>query len=408
MSPSRLIVTLLACGTLVACEPPTEPDFDALSAHRARGTPVPHDLFERYAALGNSITAGVQSNGINDSTQAESYAILLARAFGLDIGSEFNPPSLTSPGCPPPLVNVFAGERVDGGLGTDCFGRTEPGALIHNVAVPGAKVIDVLSNTDPRSNPNPLTALLLEGKTQMEIVQALAPTFVTVWIGNNDVLGAAVVGDPTLATPVRLFAKDYHALVHRLRRAKVRGGVLVGVAQVTGIPFFSPGAAYWQVAQLGAFPPTLTVLANCGPDAAGGVGEATLVPFGYGFGVLLAQAAQGTPVTLDCENDPPVLTGSEILELTETVDKYNRIIARAAHRMGWVYWDPNPWLNSLSAAGEVPLFPNTTGLDAVIRPFGDWFSRDGVHPSGLAHQDLAARVLKAIEARYGKRVLIAD
>ena len=43
---------------------------------------VPVDpLFERYVSMGNSITAGFQSGGINDSTQLQSYAVLLAQAM---------------------------------------------------------------------------------------------------------------------------------------------------------------------------------------------------------------------------------------------------------------------------------------------------------------------------------------
>ena len=45
-------------------------------------TNVPVDrLFERYVAMGNSITAGFQSAGINDSTQSRSYAVLLAQSM---------------------------------------------------------------------------------------------------------------------------------------------------------------------------------------------------------------------------------------------------------------------------------------------------------------------------------------
>src|SRR5439155_18127956 len=42
-------------------------------------TPV-DPLFDRYVSMGNSITAGFQSAGINDSTQSQSYAVLLARS----------------------------------------------------------------------------------------------------------------------------------------------------------------------------------------------------------------------------------------------------------------------------------------------------------------------------------------
>ena len=43
-------------------------------------TPV-DPLFARYVSMGNSITAGFQSGGINDSTQQQSYAVLLAQAM---------------------------------------------------------------------------------------------------------------------------------------------------------------------------------------------------------------------------------------------------------------------------------------------------------------------------------------
>src|SRR5437867_10022781 len=70
-------------------------------------TPV-DPLFARYVSMGNSITAGFQSGGINDSTQQQSYAVLLAQAMR----SPFFVPSLTKPGCPPPFTNVFTGARV--------------------------------------------------------------------------------------------------------------------------------------------------------------------------------------------------------------------------------------------------------------------------------------------------------
>ena len=66
-------------------------------------------LFVRYVAVGNSITAGFQSGGINGASQDESYAVLLAG----QMGTTFNIPRLNSPGCPPPLINIFTQERLD-------------------------------------------------------------------------------------------------------------------------------------------------------------------------------------------------------------------------------------------------------------------------------------------------------
>src|SRR6266699_7119116 len=65
-------------------------------------------LFTRYVSMGNSMTAGFQSAGINDSTQLQAYPVLLANAMG----SPFFPPLLTRPGCPPPFTNAFTQARV--------------------------------------------------------------------------------------------------------------------------------------------------------------------------------------------------------------------------------------------------------------------------------------------------------
>ena len=57
-------------------------------------------LFKTYVSIGNSITAGYQSGGINDSTQRQSYAVLLAK----QMSTRFAIPSLRAPGCPPPVA----------------------------------------------------------------------------------------------------------------------------------------------------------------------------------------------------------------------------------------------------------------------------------------------------------------
>ncbi len=80
-------------------------------------------MFQRYVAMGNSITAGFQSGGINDSTQQQSYVGLVAGKMG----SPFYYPSLTKPGCPPPIDTVFTAtgvpHRLGGGTGATCFFR---------------------------------------------------------------------------------------------------------------------------------------------------------------------------------------------------------------------------------------------------------------------------------------------
>ena len=125
------------------------------------------------------------------------------------------------------------------------------------------------------------------------------------------------------------------------------------------------------------------------------MGETTLVPFAWGFGVIFA-----TGGTLDCLADAAVVNAFELAQILAAVGRYNTAIEREATARGWAYLDPNILLDSIRTAGEIPLFPNTSGLDALIRPFGDFFSRDGFHPSGAAHVLFANHVIDAINAKY--------
>lgn len=362
-------------------------------------------LFARVVAIGNSITAGFQSAGISDSTQRQSYAALVAAS----VGTKFDMPLLNPPGCPPPVVDVFTGERIAGGAGDDCALRVAPiPTELNNVAVPGAAVIDVLTNFAEESSPNPLTTLLLGGRSQLQAAAEVKPTFAMVWIGNNDVLGAALSGDTQLITDAAVFDTRYRQLADSLADMGVEGAILVAVADVTLIPHLSPGAAYWQAESQGALPPTLDVLDSCAPEAFGGVGESTLVPFGYGFGELVAQASAGQVVTLDCANDAEVLTAAELAEIQAAIAAFNGTIEDIAADHGWAFLDPNPTLQVLRDAGEIPVFPNASGADAVTRPFGDYFSKDGVHPSALGHSVISNALIMEINSSYGTEFSIPN
>src|ERR1051326_2362000 len=176
-------------------------------------------MFQRYVAMGNSITAGFQAGGINDSTKQQSYVPLVAAKMG----SPFYYPSLTKPGCPPPIDSVFTAtgvpHRVGGGTApTSFFPSPSIPPFLTNVAVPGAEALDLLQNgPGAGTNSNALTLLMLGGRTQVQAMMDAHPTFVSVWAGNKDVLGAATssanAGDSTLITPVATFQTTYSEIV---------------------------------------------------------------------------------------------------------------------------------------------------------------------------------------------------
>jgi len=378
---------------------------------------VPVDpLFDRYVSMGNSITAGFQSGGINDSTQLQSYAVLLARAMR----APFFPPLLNRPGCPPPYTNVFAQPtptRVGGGTATTCALRKIPNPAppyISNTAVPGAEVEDIISNSDTASNPNTLTQFILGGLTQTQMLERAHPTFVSIWIGNNDVLGAATSstnpGDSTKITSVANFQARYSAMLDTVDAAGPQGAILIGVANVTAIPFFSAGATYWAIKNGlvpgSAFPPAFTVSNNCAPVASGipgARGDQTLVPFPYGA-ALLGAAQLGAPRNLDCADTvAAVVVPSELTKLVAAVTAYNTFISSQATAHGWAYVDPNPTLDSLRTLPQ----PNTVvrafpliGQPCNLNPFGSAFTCDGVHPSAFTHRLIAIKLRDAINAAY--------
>ncbi|HLZ44139.1 MAG TPA: SGNH/GDSL hydrolase family protein [Gemmatimonadales bacterium] len=379
-------------------------------------------LFERYVSMGNSLTAGFQSGGINDSTQQQSYAVQLARAMH----APFFVPSLTKPGCPPPFTNVWTGARVTPtgyppSTATSCYLRnipSEPPPYISNTAVPGAKVEDLYANLDTASSANSLTQFILGGLTQVQMMRKAQPTFVSVWIGNNDILGAATSatnpGDSTKITSLANFQARYSALIDSIKAAGPKGAILIGVANVTEIPYFSAGATYWAIKNGlvpgSAFPPAFTVSANCAPAAAipgVGRGDTTLVPFPYGA-ALLGAAAAGAPRNLDCSDSvAAIVTPPELRKLVATDSAYNLFISAQATAHGWAYFSPNGALDSLRTLAQ----PNTVvrafpliGQACSANPFGTAFSCDGVHASAATHKLIANHLRVAINATYSTSI----
>ncbi|MGH7520826.1 MAG: SGNH/GDSL hydrolase family protein [Gemmatimonadales bacterium] len=382
---------------------------------------VPIDpLFERYVAMGNSITAGFQSGGINDSTQLQAYPVLLAQAMH----SPFFPPLLNrvpgAAGCPPPFTNVFTvpPTRVGGGTATTCGLRKIPAIpppYISNTAVPGAEVLDVYSNAGAGTNPNTLTQFILGGLTQVQMMEKAQPTFVSLWIGNNDVLGAATsstnAGDSTLITTTTDFQTRYGTLLDDIEAVNPEGAILVGVANVTAIPFFSAGATYFAI-KAGlvpgvTFPPAFTVSTNCAPISSGipgARGDSVLVPFPYGA-ALIGAAAAGAPRNLDCADTvAAVVVPSELRKLVAAVGAYNTYVSGQATARGWAYLDPNPTLDSLrTVATAVRAFP-LLGQPCTANPFGTAFSCDAVHPSAASHRLFATKLRLAINSAYSTAI----
>jgi lysophospholipase L1-like esterase len=382
-------ISALAVVALTAC------DSEKIVTRPA--TSLNTGLFRSYVAIGNSITAGYQSGGITDSTQQESFADLLAHAAG----TRYAYPSFSAPGCPPPIVNFQTGARLGGQSGSFCALRdpSKVSGILNNVAVPGAAVVDLTASTT--ANSNPLTTFILGGKTQIQKALDASPSFVTVEIGNNDVLPAALTGVPVPTaglspgiTPVDSFVVQYARAINALKSAQPKlKGVLLGVFNVTLI---------------GALFPIDSAIDDpvIGFEVNAAAGHAiTYAPDCVHSGALLSLevlpliASGQVPPIIGCgDTDPFTLDQNKIALFVGTVQAYNAYIQVKADSIGFVYMDPNPLLVQLRAIDSIPAVPN---FASATRPFGSFITLDGIHPSAAAHQMIAAAMIAKIDSAYG-------
>ena len=398
------------------------------------GTTPNERFFRRYIALGNSLTAGWMSGGINDSTQHLAYPVLLADRAN----AGFIVPALAMPGCPPPLLGVLetdtAGvpvledDRVDGGDGGTCLLREQPAPeFIQNLAVPGAKVADAVDIDRSGNASNPLTTLILGGMSQTEALSRFQPTFVTSWLGNNDALAAALRGDTTLLTPVDTFEFYHTRVAQSISATGVLGAALIGVLDVTLAPLLQPGLYYWVADSLGFAPRPLrvvdgdtvriTVNDNCAPTDPD-TGE--LNPLSLNEVSWLVYSDTSVK-EISCDPDAEyVLTLAESQAIVERVDDFNALIEEAASQRTWAYVDATTVLgsqlqgsgadnrlrlcrfldNDLTLAEMVTVVTSRCPHPSAPNFFGSLVTYDGIHMSAAAHEVMADGIAAEIESIY--------
>ena len=351
------LIRVAALGAVVAVAASCTEHRDVLMAPPL---PTPNNaIFTSYIAIGNSITAGFQSNGINDSTQRASYARLLATAMN----TPYRYPSIAMPGCTPPIANGLTGALV-GTVGTTpppaCSGRTfntDTSEILTNVAVPGARALDPTTVSTDASNV--LTDIFLRGKTQVQQALRAKPTFASIWIGNNDVLQAGLSGiltpNPALgqlgiiSTQAQFQAK-YDSLTAQLTAgAPGLKGILIGVAKVQFLPSLSSGGVIAGSALIKgtintAAGTNVTVLPNCtNSTSLINVPQLLLAIKKY---VANPATAGAHPPVISCDQttsapfpypvgDIFVLDATEQTTLNNVIDGYNNYIsAKATARDG--------------------------------------------------------------------------
>ncbi|MGK7313317.1 MAG: hypothetical protein ACN0LA_13865 [Candidatus Longimicrobiales bacterium M2_2A_002] len=381
-------------------------------------------LFERYVSLGNSITAGFQSGGIVEATQEEAYPVLLAAKAG----ARFGIPALAAPGCPPlfvaPLSTVRTDPTVACALRT--YARPDP---IQNMAVPGANTAHV---SDPIGTGTTLNTLILGGRTQLSAMADADPSLISVWIGNNDALTAALSGTAAALTPTATFQSEYDQIVTAMLDTDAQDAILIGAANPMVVaPALQPGAYFWALPDTLVLAPTDTIFLDVSNDCAPFDGTGAPNPLASRLisfvGVANALGAGERPLTISCVNGVEIggayqpdylLDETEIAAISTRIAEFNGYIEQQAGDNGWIYIDPTSIIGpalanpnairkcqGLATATDPASFAaavqNTCPGPSAPNFFGSYFSFDGVHPSSEAHGVIADSLAGRLNAVHG-------
>jgi hypothetical protein len=420
-------------------------------------------VLTKYVALGDSFAAGYSDGALFKAGQANSYVNILAQQFIPAGGTAITTPFMVDnvggfslggvqvlPKFPTRLVfNGVAPVNVPGVSGTSIAARLT--GSFNNMGIPGAKCIHLDVAGYGTANPYFGRFASSPAATVLGDATGQNPTFFSLWIGGNDVLGYATTGgDGTdFITPTATFEGAYNNLVSGLT-AKGAKGVVANLPYVSTLPFFTT---------VGFNPVTLVaaqVTALNGAYAsynggllaaknAGLITEAERVQRTINFAVgknavvmideyltditkvspglvKLRQATNKDYVVLSSQGkaakdhllagngtamplqDRWVLSESEVTELKTATDAYNGIIAKAAESKGLAFVDTRTTMAQLSTTGI--RFGNFQMTSAYVT--GGAFSLDGVHPSPRGYALIANLFVDAINTKYTATLRHAD
>lgn len=274
------------------CSDPEDVDLNPIVEEEAKPALTAGSAnFSKYVAIGNSFTAGFTDNALFIASQQNSFPNLLSQKFSLVGGGNFSQPlmndnfgGLLLGGSPVlhPLTgkNLFAprlyfyndsnsacpdytGPVVLGidpndtntqvSSSTTDFLLNNPTGPFNNMGVPGAKSFHLLAPgygslaNVPLGLANPYFVRMASESSASVLGDVLAqsPTFFTLWVGINDVLGYALSGGdgssaitPIDGAPGVGFNQTYATLIGAVTASGAQG-VVANIPDVTSIPHFT-------------------------------------------------------------------------------------------------------------------------------------------------------------------------
>lgn len=443
---SKLIVTISLLAFFTACKPTfDDPKYDKGTAD-----------FTRYVALGNSLTAGYADRSLYVEGQQNSYPVILARQFGY-VGNDgvfklplmddlnairgANPNPITgfplntncklvlgyAVGCDSvtSLAPVPYAEDVSSNV--TFLNSIKSQGPFNNTGVPGIKSyqIDdpevghlVLTGFNDRFNPYYYRFASSPGfSTILGDALSSNPTFFTLWLGNNDVLGYALAGGAYDAiTPSDTFSLYLTNAVLKLTSNGAKGAI-ANIPDITDIPFFTTvpynGLVLTEQTQVDALnaayaPLQITFTLGANPfivaDAAAPGGKRKIKNTEL---VTLAVPqdelkCNGLGSTTAIPNDY-WLDNTEISNIKIATSGYNTKLKSLADAHNLAYVDMNSYFKTV-ASGIT--FNGVEYSPAFVS--GGAFSLDGIHPNPRGYALVANQYIKAINSKYESSIPEVD
>lgn len=252
----KYIWAVLVIAVLASCEQgkydrEIEPPIEVVSGEAD---------FTNYVALGNSLTAGISDGALFIASQTNAYPNLLAEKMALAGGGEFTTPfmkdntgGLLLGGNPipgpygPRLFFDGCGLSVLPNTPTTDVANINPGPY-NNMGVPGAKSFHLLApgygniGNLALGLANPYFVRMASDANASVLQDAVAagPTFFSLLIGSNDILGYAATGGDgsNPITDKAVFDGSFAAILGTLNATGAKG-VVGNIPNVLYAPFFT-------------------------------------------------------------------------------------------------------------------------------------------------------------------------
>lgn len=468
-------------------------DFGVSPIVEEVSVPVPAEIiytsgtanFSKFVSVGNSLTAGYSDGALFIDGQTNSFPNILSQQFALAGGGNFTQPlmkdnlgGLLLGGNQITSNRLFLSFATGSPSPIPVSGTptTEVSSLLagpfNNMGVPGAKSYhlgaagygNVAGVATGLANPYYARMATSANATVIGDAVAQSPTFISLWIGNNDILGFATSGGAGIdqkgnmnpatygandITDPNVFASVYNSLLTALTANGTKKGIVSNIPSVTTIPYFTtvpynaiPLNAATATMLNQAFAPYnggLLQLQGLGAISAAEVSRRT-IRFAEGKNAVLIldenltnltvynpaltnmrQATSADLLVLTSRTflgttvggnaslingvsvplaDKWVLTPEEQVAVGTAISAYNTTIAALAQQYGLAFFDANALLKQVVNVGITQNGIKTTGVYAT----GGGFSLDGVHPSPRGYAIIANGMIDAINLKYGSNL----